>query len=56
MVIRKLPTGPSRTETLSGVCFGMKVPLSSMLMTLRESQTSGKVTTKNVDRSDHLRF
>jgi hypothetical protein len=43
---RKLPTGPSRTEMLSGVCFGTRVPLSSMLTILRESQTSGRVTTK----------
>jgi hypothetical protein len=46
MVIRKLPTGPSRTETLFGVYFGTKVLLSSMLMISKELQTSGRVTTK----------
>jgi hypothetical protein len=43
---RKLPTGLSRTEMLSGVCFGMRVPHLSTLMISRESQTSGRVITK----------
>ena len=41
---RKRPTGPSRTETPSGVCSGTKVLLSSTLMILKESQTSGMAT------------
>jgi hypothetical protein len=56
ITIRKLPTGPSRTEMLSGVCSGMKVPLSLTLMISKESQTSGRVTTKSLDRSNHLGF
>lgn len=41
---RKRPTGPSRTETPSGVCSGTKVLLSSTLMILKESRTSGMAT------------
>ena len=48
---RKHLTGPSRTETPSGVCFGTKVPPLSMPMTLRVLQTSGRVIIRNMPDS-----
>lgn len=46
---RKLLTGPSRTETLSGVCSGTKVLPSSTPMILLGARTSGRATTRRID-------